>query len=166
IELMARAAGLMHDHKYLSKLYGIQADILNLKIIFRCYRDKIGSEQARSFILKNGYYLTDEKISQLLDAADISSLISALDGTPYQEILSEKLRSFDRTGSLNLVEIALDEFWASNVKSYYLQQPFGLTPIACYLSLKEIEITNIRAILNCIKLGLPKEKIRELLVGL
>lgn len=160
-----KKAGIMQDQQYLVKIYGMQADIMNLKIALRCLRDNISHEKLNSLLLKNGYFIGDKQLEMLSDVRDIGTILSAVEGTPYHDVLSEKLRNFSAKGSLNQIEKALDDFWLQSVKSYYLKQPFGLTPIACYLALKEAEILNIRAILNSIRLGLPKDKVGEVVLG-
>ncbi|MCX8190535.1 MAG: V-type ATPase subunit [Candidatus Diapherotrites archaeon] len=161
----ARKAGIMQDFQYLDKIYGTQADLTNLKIVLRCLRDGIKGDKLRPLVIKNGYYIVGARLEAIIEAQDINAVLSAIDGTPYHNILAEKLRNFDAKNSLSQIEKSLDDFWIQLIKSYYLRQPFGLTPIACYLALKETEILNIRAILNSIRLGLPKDKICEVALG-
>ncbi|MEM4598390.1 MAG: V-type ATPase subunit [Candidatus Diapherotrites archaeon] len=162
---VVKKAGITQDQQYLVKIYGMQADIMNLKIALRCLRDNISHEKLNSLLLKNGYFIGDKHLELLSDVRDIGTMLSAIEGTPYHDLLSEKLRNFNTKGSLNQIEKALDDLWLQSVKSYYLKQPFGLTPIACYLALKEAEILNIRAILNSIRIGLPKDKVGEVVLG-
>ncbi|MFH1234689.1 MAG: V-type ATPase subunit [Candidatus Diapherotrites archaeon] len=165
IDEAARTAGIMQDSQYLGKIYGMQVDLLNLKIILRCLKDDIVPEKTKAMLLKNGYFISEKKAEALAESSDIGAALGGLEGTPYQAVLSEKMRDFEKSGSLWHIEKALDEFWAGKVKAYSIRQPFGLTPIACYLALKETEISNLRAILNGIRLGLPKEQIREMAIG-
>ncbi|MEM0360562.1 MAG: V-type ATPase subunit [Candidatus Diapherotrites archaeon] len=164
IDETARNAGIMQDSQYLGKIYGMQADILKIKIVLRCIKDKLGTEKTKTLLFKNGYFIQEKKTEALAEAVDINSAISALEGTPYHAILSEKAKELEK-GSLFQAEKALDEFWAQEINAYSLRQPFGLTPIACYLALKEREILNLKTILNGIRLGLPKEQIMEIAIA-
>ena len=101
----------------------------------------------------------------MVESSDIPGAINALDGTPYFEALNEASRDFKKEEGLYRIEKSLDSFYAGTVKSAYLQQPFGLTPIGCYLLMKENEISTLKAILNGIEEGIPKEKIKELFIG-
>lgn len=165
IDEVARSAGVMQDSQHLTKIYGMQVDIQNLKILFRCIRDRLGAEKTRELLIRNGYFVSEKKAEALAESGDIATAVNGLESTPYHEVLSEALRDYEKQGSLLVLEQALNEFYIDRIKSLYLAQPFGLTPIACYLALKETEITNLRAILNGIREGLPKEQIKQIVVG-
>jgi len=165
VDEAARTAGVMQDSQFLFKIYGMQVDILNLKILFRCIRDRLGAEKTKPLLIKNGHFIPEKKAEALAESNDVSTAVNALEGTPYYAVLGECLREFEKEGSLLSLEQALNEYYIERIKSLYLQQPFGLTPIACYLALKETEIANLKAILNGIREELPKEQIKRIVVG-
>jgi|GEM_PF-145333 len=166
IEEAARTAGVMQDSQFLKKVYGMRVDIMNLKMALRGVKSKLGLEKTKALMVKNGYFLTEKKLEAIAEASDVESAVNTLDGTPYFTAVSDSARESEKLGSLHPLEKALDEYYLDKIRSFYLQQPFGLTPIACYLALKEAEISNLRAILNGVKEGLPKEQIKSLVVGL
>ncbi len=165
IESVAKKAGLMNDSLYLKEIFGLQIDILNIKIALRCVINNIEDQKAKELLIEKGYYTNSKLLGRAIESAELQAVINALQGTPYYDIMSNALREYEKEKSAYVFEKALLEYYAQRVESLALKQPFGLTPLVCYLLLKELEIKNLTTILNCIKEGLPKEKIKELFVG-
>jgi V/A-type H+-transporting ATPase subunit C len=165
IERVAKKAGIMKDSFYLKEIFGIQNDIINIKTALRFIREGASDKEMQDALLGKGFYLTERVLTMLSDARELQAAINALQGTPYYSIMNDALRSYAKEKSLYVFEKALDEFYVARIRSISLKQPFGLTPLVCYLLLKEHEIKSIGMILNCIKEGLPKEKIKELFIG-
>lgn len=165
IESIAKKAGIMRDPLYLKELFGLQADIINIKITLRCIAEAIPEKEIKRLLVGKGLYLNEKVLETLSEAGELQGAINALQGTPYYEIMNDAMRAYQNEKSLYVFEKALTDYYANRINSIYLQQPFGLTPLVCYLLLKENEIKNIELILNCIKEGLPKEKIKDLFIG-
>lgn len=162
---MAKKAGVMNDQALLMEIYGSYIDILNIKIALRCIMDGLNEKDIKELMIKNYFFLPEKNAIALAESSDIPTAINNLDGTPYYETLNEAVRDFSKGKGLYSIEKALDSYYLNKIRSIYLMQPFGLTPIACYLMLKESEINTLKAILNGIEEGVPKEKIKELFVG-
>lgn len=165
IESIAKKAGIMNDPVYLKELFGIQADIINIKTVLRCIAEAIPEKDVKRLLVGKGFYLNETMLETLAEASDLQSAINALQGTPYYAIMNDALRAYQSEKSLYIFEKALAEYYVGRINSISLKQPFGLTPLVCYLLLKEHEIKCIGMILNCVKEGLPKEKIKELFIG-
>lgn len=165
IELIAKKAGILKDSVYLKEIFGIQNDIFNIKIALRLISEGIAEKELQRFLVKGGFYLSKKNLYALAEAKDMQAAINALQDTPYHQIMSDAMRLYSQEKSLYVFECALDSFYMKTIRSIAFRQPFGLTPIVCYLLQKEQEIATIRAILNAIKEGIPKEKIMNIFVG-
>jgi len=165
IKNIAKKCGIMNDASNLREIFGIQNDILNIKIALRFIREGFADTNLQKFFVKGNFYLSSENLAALSEAKDIQSAISALQGTPYHQIMNDAHRVYLQEKSLYVFECALDSFYAKVVRSISFRQPFGLTPIVCYLLQKEQEVKTISMIMNCIEAGLPKEKIMNMFIG-
>ncbi len=161
---MAKKAGVMDDKKMLAEIYGMQIDMLNIKIALRGIIGNLGEKEMKEIMIKNYYFLPEKNALAIAGSHDIQSAINCLEGTPYHETLAEASRNLGKEKGLSMLEKALDRHYHKKLKSLAVRQPFGLTPIACYLALKESEIGTLTAILNGIEEGIPKEKITEMFV--
>ncbi len=161
----SKSAGIMNDEKHLLKMFGNYIDILNIKTALRAVNSGLGGKEASGLLLDNYFFISEKQAGAMAEAADVQSAVNALEGTPYFDALNEAMRDYGKGKSLYEIEKGLDSFYGKKVKSFYLTQPFGLTPLGCYLLIKEGEIEKLKAILNGISEGIPKEKINELFIG-
>ncbi len=160
-----RNASILGDERNLKKIYGMQVDLLNIKIALRCIHEGLSPEKTKELMVKNNFSLTEKKAEMLAESRDIASAISNLEGTPYYELLTDASRNYAKDKKLYPIEKAIDEYYLVKVRNMFIQQPFGLTLIASYLVLKEYEIRNLKTILNGIAEGIPKEEIKKLAIG-
>jgi len=160
-----KSAAVMNDQANLEKIYGMLIDNLNIKIALRAVHSGLKTEEAKGLILRNYFSVDGKKMEAMSESKDIASAIACLEGTPYFEILGEASRDYAKDKRLYPMEKALDNHYLEKIKGMFIQQPFGLTPIASYLMLKEFEIKNLKTILNGIEEGIPKEKIKEIAIG-
>ncbi len=158
-------AAVMGDEKNIKKIYGMLVDLLNIKIALRSINEGLPVEAIKSILIKNYHALNEKKLEALAESRNVLSAISVLEGTPYYAVLSDALREYSKNKRLCSLERALDEFYLQQVKAMFVQQPFGLTPMVSYLVLKENEIRNLKTILNGIKEGIPKERIKQIAIG-
>jgi len=163
IRELAEKTGVMNDSENLSKLFGYYIDSLNIKIALRAINSGLNEKEWKNLRIENYFFLSEKNLDAMI-SLDLQSAAGALEGTPYQSIVAESLKSAGNR-KLYLVEKALDRFYSEKIREAYLKQPFGLTPLGAYLLLKENEIKTLFGILNGVQEGIPKEKIKELFIG-
>ena len=164
IIILATNAGVINDDKFLTEIYARQADLINIKLVLRAKLDNISSEEIKNIVLKNRFNLDEKTLNSIIEADSVPSVISALEATDYFEPLNEQVNEFNRSGKLFLLEKALDQFYFKKIKSIFYKQSFGLSPIACFLTLKELEIRNLKTIMKGIQSSLPKQQIQDLVI--
>ncbi len=142
---------------------GAMVDIENLKIILRCKADGVPSEEISKYLLNDGYELASWKLKELSESDSIESIVSALEGTKYSQIISENLEEYEKTKSVYVFERALDRYILNIGKKLSLRQPFGVGPIIGLITAKEQEIQNLKIIIKCKIENIPSNQIRELL---
>ena len=77
--------------------------------------------------LDSGYQLREWKLKDLMEAEDVTGVISSLEGTKYSDVLTDVLPEYNETGSVALFEQALDKFLVDSAKSYSMKKPLGIT---------------------------------------
>lgn len=144
---------------------GTQVDLAILKTIVRAKKDGLDYNNISPYILNDGYQLREWKLKDLMEANDVTNIVSYLEGTKYSTFLSDALEEYNKTGSITLFERALDLHMADSAKSLFMKKPLGIGPIIGYLNKKEIEIRNLKIIARAKKESdYPVSKIMELLV--
>ncbi|MCX6802207.1 MAG: V-type ATPase subunit [Candidatus Diapherotrites archaeon] len=162
---VAKKAGVLDDKNRLLEIYGTQVDMMNIKIALRGIAGRLGEREIKEIMIHNHYFLPEKNANAMAEAKDIQSAIACLEGTRYYETLAEASRETGKGRGLSSVEKALDQYYHKSLKTTAFSQPFGLTPIAGYLALKESEIRTLTAILNGIAEGVPKERITEMFIA-
>jgi V/A-type H+-transporting ATPase subunit C len=141
---------------------GARIDVLNLKIIFRAKRDRLLFSDIEHYIVAGGNLQKSVFATMVFDEVDeVGALFSDLEATLFYKPLMEVLPQYEKDGSLALIEKVLDETALLVGKETSIKQPYGVAPILGYLSLKDCEIRNIRAISRAKEAGMTPEKIRE-----
>jgi len=148
-------------HSYI----GTQVDATNLSIILRAKVEGLKYEDIQPYMVSDGYQIREWKLKDLMEAEDVDSVVSSLEGTEYAQILTDALPEYTSTGSVAPLESALDEQIRKTAKALSIRIPFGIGPIVGFLSKKEKEIRNLKVITRAKReIGFPNSKIKEMLI--
>ncbi|MCP4716986.1 MAG: ATP synthase A1 subunit C [Deltaproteobacteria bacterium] len=140
--------------------FAARIDALNLKTMLRAKRDHLLYSDIEKYLIAGGE-LQDRLAGSFDEVDEIGALLVELEGTPYYKSLMDMLSEYEKTGSLFQLEKVLEETALAIGRDTAVKQPYGIAPMAGYLSLKDIEIKNIRAIVRAKEAGMAPEKIRE-----
>ena len=165
-KLLASSETPSDENKQILYSYvGNQVDVANIKLILRAKVDGLDYDAISPYMIDNGYQLREWKLKDLMEAEDVTGVISSLEGTKYSDVLTDVLPEYNETGSVALFEKALDKFLVDSAKSYSMKKPLGIGPIIGFLSQKEVEVKNLKVIARAKREGdFPISKIREMLV--
>ncbi len=153
------------NRQILYSYIGNQVDVANIKLILRAKVDGLDYEAINPYMISNGYQLREWKLKDLMEAADVTGVVSGLEGTKFSDVLTEVLPQYNETGSVGVFEKALDKFLVDSAKSASMKKPIGIGPIIGYLSQKEVEIKNLKVIARAKReADFPVSKLREMLV--
>lgn len=148
-------------HSYI----GTQIDTTNLSIILRAKAEGLKYDDIQPYVVSDGYQVREWKLKDLMEAEDVESVVSSLEGTEYAQILTDALPEYTKTGSVAPLEAALDEKIRQLARALSIRIPFGIGPIIGFLSKKEKEIRNLKVITRAKReIGFPNSKIKEMLV--
>jgi len=148
-------------HNYIGTL----VDVANIKIILRAKADNIKYEDIEPYMVSDGYEIREWKLKELMEAEDVSGVISGLEGTDYAPILSDALTEFTETGSMATFEKLLDGYVVKTAKTISLKNQFGIGPMIGFLSRKETEVKNLKIIARGKReAGFSSSMIKEMLV--
>jgi V/A-type H+-transporting ATPase subunit C len=150
------------DGFVLAKAFGRLIDLTNLQIVSRAIIAGIGPGSG-DLMIAGGYRITDKMLRELL-TLKIADMPSTLEDEQYQDIANEVSVSYNRTKSITAVDEVIDKHKFRMLKE--LLSPRVLSPLAMawYLTLKEVEIRNLRLILKTIMDGTSVQEIKNYLV--
>jgi len=136
-------------------------DALNLKIVFRAKRDHLLFGDIEKYLIAGGDLYASLPGLAFDEVDETGALLAEFEGTAFYKPLMDALPEHEKSGSLAPLEKALDETALAIGKDSSIKQPYGIAPILGYLSLKDTETRNIRAISRAKEAGMVPETIRE-----
>ncbi len=138
-------------------------DVVNLKFVFRAKRDGLAAGSIEGYLVKGGN-LAESLIKSILEVDSVDNVVAALEGTKYYQPVLAAVPEYESTRSILPIELALDGYLARVGKDISITQPFGIGPAIGYLSMKEMEIRNVRTLARGIESGLSADEIRNLIM--
>ncbi len=148
-------------HNYI----GTMVDVANLKIILRAKADNLKYDDIDPYMVSDGYEIREWKLKELMEAEDVSGVISGLEGTDYAPMLSDAMSEFSETKSMASLENSLDSYVVKTAKTISLKNQFGIGPMIGFLSRKETEVKNLKIIARGKReAGFSSSMIKEMLV--
>ncbi len=139
----------------IERFVSILIDVQNIKNIVRAKSFEV--ENVDKYIIEGGYELGDFKLRSMAEARSMDELMANLDGTSYS-FLRDLREPFD-------IEIALDRFLLEKANDLGLIYSTSSGPLVMFLVAKEYEARNLKAIIKGFAENVPKERIKNLLVG-
>lgn len=163
LEEMWKAITLDRELLLLKPTFSARIDALNLKLVFRAKRDHLLLGDIEKYLISGGE-LPESIKTGFEELDDIAELVSELEGTVFHKPLMDSLQEYQQTGKLIVLEKAIDETALLISKETAVKVPYGIAPLLGFLSLKETEIRNIRAISRSKECGLLPEDIKQLVL--
>lgn len=155
--LQLKATKSDQEREIFKTLIGAQADIKNILWIYRGkkYYD-INKELLYRYLIPLSYKLRKDDLAKMLEAKDEDEVTEWVLETKYKNILGKWPRHWEH-----------DFFkYLAKVESKIVRRfPHSLAPVVGYIILKELEISNIIAIIEGIRYQVASEDIRSQLIG-
>jgi V/A-type H+-transporting ATPase subunit C len=148
LENLLRSAATPEDDNtsLLHNYIGTMVDVANIKIILRAKTYNLKYDDIESYMISDGYQIREWKLKELMEAEDVASVISSLEGTSYAPMLSDAMTEYTETRSMSSFEKALDNHVFNTAKTISLKNQFGIGPMIGFLNKKEREIRNLKTI--------------------
>jgi len=135
-------------------------DALNYKILLRAKHDRLPYGQIAAYLIRGGEMPAD--MPGVFDEVDeIEALVTELEGTVFYKALIEVLPDYERDRTVYHFEKVLDETALQVGRHTAIKQPYGVAPILAYLTLKEAEVRNVRAVIWGKEAQMEPHEIRE-----
>lgn len=139
-------------------------DIANLRNIIRAKMNQLDAEKCKALFVMEGREIPRWKFDELCMAKELDEVISGLQGTSYHELLKEGYESSKRYNNDQLVELSLDKILLKVVQDMSMKNFPFFGPLLKFIVSKYYEIRNLKVISKGVDEGLPKERIKPLLV--
>ncbi|MDD5591104.1 MAG: V-type ATPase subunit [Dehalococcoidales bacterium] len=152
----------VEDGFILAKTFGLSVDLINLKIVSRAVIEEMGTVVSGCTIT-GGYLLSNQAVAGLL-SGKLADIPNALGGTPYRGIADEVVAGYNRSKSITTVEEIIDRHRFQLLKEMLSPRVMSPLVIAWYLTVKEVEIRNLRLIIKAVFDDISVDEIKEYLV--
>jgi V/A-type H+-transporting ATPase subunit C len=147
----------------MARAFGISIDFTNLQMVSRALIAEWGA-QASEEVIEGGQVLSAEMLREqpLLKLADIPG---RLEGTPYREAAEEIVSGYTASKDAGVIEETVEKHRFRLIREMLSQKLLSPVLIGWYLTLKEVEVRNVRLLLKAMFDNVPLEGIRPRLVS-
>ena len=139
-------------------------DTMNIKNILRAKQLGYDVATCKKLSLGEGREIATWKFNEMAEVDQVPQVISILEGTSYFNVLKDSIEKYNKEGSVQVLENALDGFFLKLVKDISLQNYLNLGPTLRFLVSKEFEIKNLKVVAKGIGENLTSDLIKGLLV--
>lgn len=144
------------EQRIIIKSLGSEADLINIMFILRIKAYySMSADKIYTYIIPKHYRINKEDIRIMAESGSYDEAYAAALETPYREVLE---------GSESLSH-KMGEFLNSLNKKLFLENPYTIQAIMCFISRRKTEIKNIVSIVEGVRYSLSPEKIKEYIVG-
>ena len=159
---MLAATAKMKQGKQFLKLQGMATDLVNLQIVYRAVIRGMGVDAA-GYLVGDGYELKLDAVKGLLELG-LAEVSAKLEHTMYEEMAAEISSHYERSKSVTVVDEVIEKHKFTFVREMVSTKLLSPLLVAWYLALKELEVRNLRLILQAISDNVALEKIKDYLV--
>ncbi len=159
--LLWKSISKVPDRKQIASLVGVEMDLKNIYIIVGLKISGIHPDIIGEVAISEGYKLSPQEITSLV-AAKAEGVVDIVARSFYKD-LSESVREAIEKEDPRLLEGAIRRHMYTHVFKCASRYSTGLGYVVSYLQLCEYEARNLTAIALGKELGLPEEKLSELI---
>lgn len=144
------------DKETVLRSVGTQIDVLNLQWIYRAKKYyNMEASEIYAIIIPVHYRLKKEEVVRMAEADSVAGLMTAIGGTKYGRYLEE--------GVLPDPEKVGTQIQEAIHRTMLRHSPYSAACLDVYLYEKEREVRKVITAMECVRYGLPSDKIREYL---
>jgi len=144
---------------------GTHVDAINVLTCLRLVSDGVGGAVAERYFMPGGATIGRSRYRILVASQSVEELVRALANTRYGPLFEEPMDRYAETGSLSVLERALERVLNRAARDASRADPLGIGVVIGYLWLKADEVTNVRIIVKGVAIGMPRETVKEALIG-
>lgn len=146
------------DKVTVERAFGSNIDMINIMWILRAKKYlNLSNELIIAHIIPVHYRLKKDKIFEMIYAPDGETAQKILQDTAYKHITFESEFPMENIQRETMVRI---------LKSLARSHPFSILSVVCYIYMKDIEISNIIAVVESIRYNVNKDEIKKYLIGI
>jgi len=147
------------ETRIVQKLIGMSIDILNVSWIIRFKEQyRFAPEEILNYIIEHGYAFKLSERRKLAETRTPGEILAYLETTQYGEALSGDTQ-------LSTLHIVLTRYLATQLRKYFLGDPFQIGVILGYLLLKEFEVSDLITIAEAKMYGLSLEQSQDYVIN-
>lgn len=152
-----------YNDRLIRDLIATEIDVINIKILLKMTRDKVGVDDARGYFLDGGSEFDIKELVRLLSLHSLPGVLNDLKMTPFR-FLCDVPEAFVTSEKISVFEKKLEKYLVTKGVGAFLGEPLSIASSVGYFWAKHNEMTNIRIISRCKTADLSEEDLREELV--
>lgn len=139
----------------------LQWESRNLKAVLRALYAGVPVKEVSHGLVPIGHF-TQEDLESFYDLRSVEELVSKLEDTEYGPVLGEAMTQYTETGSIQPLEVALDQYVYQRLwRSVESQSEENAHNLKTFFG-KEIDVKNIKTLLRAKVDGIPTEAVKPL----
>ncbi|MCX6013221.1 MAG: V-type ATPase subunit [Chloroflexi bacterium] len=150
------------EDKRLVVVYKSIIDLVNLQILFRSIITG-NNKDSGVFLIDNGNELKLAMLQELM-SQKVRDVPNSLDGTHYKSIAEDIVNSYDKDKSIAVIDQVIDKYKYKLLREALSNKIFSPLIVPWYLTLKELEVRNLRLLLKATLDKVALDRIKVFLV--
>lgn len=144
------------EREAVRRSFGMEIDLLNIRWIYRAYRYyHMSTADIYAMIIPYHYRLSVHQIKQMVEAGSEKNFLDAVNETGYGRAWKEEAQ----VKLEDICEHLLEQVHAGNLR----KSPYTAACLDTYLFRKEQEVNRVIRVIECVRYGLPADKMKEYL---
>jgi V/A-type H+-transporting ATPase subunit C len=139
-------------------------DVLNIKNVLRAKQLGYDNDSCKKLFLGEGQEIALWRFKDMAEVDQVPQVISALEGTSYYNVLKDNIEEYNKDGSVQVLENALDGLFLKLVRDISIQYFVSIGPTIQFLTSKEFEVQNLKVIAKGVDESLPPDVINKFVV--
>jgi len=161
------------DGRIARTILGLEVDSINIRTILRCKQMALSQDQMIQFLIPVSDVFRRRELEEAAKAADAGATLDRLLATArvnlardYQHLLIELTKDYESRRSIPHLEMVLDRgLLRTSLRMLKRYTPFfNIGLVLAFLNLKWFELRNLRTIIAGVERGMPRSKVKELLI--
>lgn len=158
---LARASKRSESGRMVRASLLLEYDFMNLMTALKLVHDGAVLEDVERYYIGPGKEITKRRFLELTASESIDELVSKLNGSIFESAAEIAMEGYRANGNLSVIERQFEQLLSKRRMQMFLKMPLSIASTIAYIASKDLEITNLRILLEGISSQVGEDRIKE-----
>lgn len=144
-------------HNYLLQ----EADFLNLMVLMRIVHEGVDIDDPGHYYIDRGKEISKKRFLDLIKSESVADLCHKLAGTTFEPAIMNVLPAYESSRNLSVIERQLEQLVSRRRIKMFLANPLSIASVLAYMAAKDLEICNLRILIEGVSANAGEAQIKE-----